>query len=277
MKARYVIPALAAALAIAAAPARAAPGEKPVKLEDVPGSPVKKITLTEKARERLGIEVGKVGEQSIQRRQVVGGLVVAASQVRQSQPQRSFGGFAPVASPGLQPVAEEQRAAAPMPAKAADGTWVLLTLSPGEYQRLAKEKPARLMPLETRGTLGKPVMARPSGMPPVEDAKRSMLHVYYVVPDGGTELEHNRRMRVELELEGSDARHKVVPYSALYYDAKGKPWVYLNPQPLVYQRSPVAVERIAGDVAVLKEGPELGAAVVTVGAPLLYGTEIFKK
>lgn len=276
MKARYVFPVLAAALAIVAAPGRAA-GDKPVKLEDVPGSPVKKITLTEKARERLGIEVGKVGEQSILRRQVVGGLVVAASQVRQPQPQRGFGGFAPVASPVLQPVAEEQRAAAPMPVKGADGTWVLLTLSPGEYQRLAKDKPARLMPLETRAPLGKPMVARPSGMPPVEDAKRSMLHVYYVVPEGGERLEHNRRMRVELELESSDARHKVVPYSALYYDAKGTPWVYLNPQPRVYQRSPVVVERIAGDVAVLKEGPELGAAVVTVGAPLLYGTEIFKK
>jgi hypothetical protein len=37
------------------------------------------------------------------------------------------------------------------------------------------------------------------------------------------------------------------------------------------------VERVVGDLAVLSDGPPVGTPVVTVGAALLYGTEIFGK
>jgi hypothetical protein len=37
------------------------------------------------------------------------------------------------------------------------------------------------------------------------------------------------------------------------------------------------VERVAGDLAVLSGGPPVGTPIVTVGAPLLFGTEIFGK
>jgi len=275
MKVQHALLPLAAVLAIALTPVRAAPDGKPVTLEDIPGAGVKRITLTEKAAKRLGIETGKVSEQIIVRKQMVGGLVVAASQVRQpsAQPADSgFGGFGrPASAPVLQPVGT---AATDSLGK---GTWVLLTLSHAEWERLEKDKPARLLPLATREALGKEIMARPSGMPPVEDTKRSMLSVYYVVPGADPVLEHNKRMRVELQINGSDDKRKVVPYSALYYDAKGGAWLYLNPEPLVFHRQRVGVERIAGDVAVLSDGPAVGTTVVTVGAPLLYGTEIFKK
>jgi hypothetical protein len=261
--------------AIASTAAGAAPEGKPVKLEDIPGAGVKRITLTQKAVQRLGIETGQVSEQVLVRRQMVGGLVVAPSQVRQPAPQpadSTFGGFGrPAPAPVLQPVAS------PGTESFGKGTWVLLTLSHAEWDRLAKDKPARLLPLATREPLGKEIMARPSGMPPVEDPKRSMLSVYYVVPGADHGLEHNLRMRVELQLDGSGEKRKVVPYSAVYYDAKGTPWLYLNPEPLVFHRTRVNVERIAGDVAVLADGPAVGTSVVTVGAPLLYGTEIFKK
>lgn len=279
MSIEHRFPALCAALAITLTPAFAAPpAGKPLKLEDVPGSPVKRITLTEKAVQRLGIELGKVSEAPIVRKQMVGGLVVAASHVKQMEVRSADGGFAGFGRPGagamLQPVAGK---AATSAVANANDTWVLLSLSAGEWQRLAKDKPARLLPLATREELGKPMFARPSGMPPVEDSKRSMLNVYYVVPGADHGLVNNRRMRVELELEGSDEKRKVLPYSAVYYDAKGAPWVYLNLAPLVFQRQKIALERIAGDFAVLTEGPDVGTAVVTVGAPLLYGTEIFKK
>jgi hypothetical protein len=39
----------------------------------------------------------------------------------------------------------------------------------------------------------------------------------------------------------------------------------------------VKVERVLGDRAVLSEGPAVGTSVVTVGAALLYGCEIFGK
>ena len=69
----------------------------------------------------------------------------------------------------------------------------------------------------------------------------------------------------------------MVPYSAVYYDAKGGAWTYVNGKPQTYERQKIVVNRIVGDVAVLSEGPPVGTQVVTAGAPLLYGTEIFGK
>jgi hypothetical protein len=69
------------------------------------------------------------------------------------------------------------------------------------------------------------------------------------------------------------ATRRVVPYSAVLYDAKGDTWVYANPEPLAYVRERVTVDYIEGDQAVLTDGPPAGTPVVTVGAAELYGTE----
>jgi hypothetical protein len=119
--------------------------------------------------------------------------------------------------------------------------------------------------------------AVPSGLQPVEDAKRSMLTLYYMVPGKDHGLTLNKRMRVELQQSGSDQRYKVVPYGAVYYDAKGATWAYVNTGPLTFERRPIGVERVVGDLAVLSDGPSVGTPVVVVGAPLLYGAEIFGK
>ena len=155
--------------------------------------------------------------------------------------------------------------------------WVLVTLSPGEWDRLAKDKPARVLPLATRDKPGSEVLARPSGMAPLEDMKRSMLSLYYVVPGKDHGLTVNDRMRVELQLAGSSENQKIVPYGAVYYDGKGAAWAYVNPKPLTFERQSIRVERIVGDLAVLSEGPAVGTPIVTVGAAMLYGAEIFKK
>ncbi len=64
-----------------------------------------------------------------------------------------------------------------------------------------------------------------------------------------------------------------VPYGAILYDSSGKAWVYTNPEPRVYVRQSITVQRINGDVAVLTEGPPAGTVVVTTGAEELLGTE----
>ncbi len=286
------------ALTLTAAPAADPPGSKPagkspvVTLENIPGSTIPRVILTAKAAERLGIETGKVGEESVVRRQIVSGLIIAPLE-KQPQPRPAtgaFGGFgaAPASKPAGGGFADFGRAAAPpAPAPqpvaarasspAAGDVWVLVTLSPRELERLAKDKPARLLPLATRDKLGKEVFAQPSGAPPLEDAKRSMLSLYYMVPGKDHGLTLSNRMRVELQVAGSDAKQKVVPYGAVYYDAKGTAWVYVNTKPLSFERTRIAVERVVGDQAVLSEGPSVGTPVVTVGAALLYGAEIFKK
>ncbi len=64
-----------------------------------------------------------------------------------------------------------------------------------------------------------------------------------------------------------------VPYGAILYDSSGNAWVYTNPEPQVYVRQSITVQRINGDVAVLTDGPPAGTVVVTTGAEELLGTE----
>lgn len=248
----------------------------PAKLEAIPGSAVKRITLVPKAAERLGIATGKVGMEKIVRKQMVSGLVVPPlEKLPDARPAGGgFGGFG-----GFQPAATTQADAPQVAAKSADpnGAWVLVSVSKLEWERLARDMPARLFPLATRDPLSKETTAQPSGVTPIEDMRRSMLTLYYVVagPDHGLKL--NTRMRVELPLAGSDEAKKVIPYSAVYYDAKGVPWAYVNTAPLTFERHPLKVERIEGDKAILTEGPEVNTTIVTTGAALLFGIEVFGK
>jgi hypothetical protein len=156
-------------------------------------------------------------------------------------------------------------------------SWVMVNLSPGEYARIAKDRPARITPLYTRDKGVAPMTAMLSDAPPLEDPKRSMLGLHYVLPSVDHGMAPSTRVRVELQLAGSEDKQKVVPYNAIYYDAKGQPWVYVNPQPLTYERQRVTVQRVVGPLAVVSDGPAVGTRVVTVGAALLYGTEIFGK
>ncbi|RIK78055.1 hypothetical protein DCC62_08335 [candidate division KSB1 bacterium] len=63
---------------------------------------------------------------------------------------------------------------------------------------------------------------------------------------------------------------KIVPTAAVVYDQNGNTWVFKSPDSLVFVRERVSVEYIDGERAVLVEGPEDGAQVVTVGAANLF-------
>jgi hypothetical protein len=286
---------------------------RPVTLEPIAGTSAKRVILTPKAAERLGIETGLVGEQQIVLKQMVSGLVtLGADKPPAGKPGGggAFGGFAPPVGTGagravMAPVASRAAdvqvdgagASSPpmamkVPAQPTPSTpstsstgapvlgdaWVQVNLSPAEWERLAKDKPARLLPLVPGDKPAETaLLAQPSGQPPVEDPKRTMLSVYYIVPGKDHGLTLNSRLRVELQVAGTQDKRKVVPYSALYYDGKGAPWVYVNTSPLTFERRPVTVERVVGDSAILSDGPADGTAAVTVGAAMLYGTEMYGK
>jgi hypothetical protein len=74
-------------------------------------------------------------------------------------------------------------------------------------------------------------------------------------------------------LDGRRGPHKVIPYSAVVYDNDGSTWTYVNVAPRTFLRQRIGVGAIDGSTAVLVSGPAPGAAVVTVGAPELLGTE----
>jgi hypothetical protein len=329
-----VQPPAQAADAVAAPPAGK---EAPVTLEKIAGTNVKRVTLSVRAAQRLGIETGRVTQQSVTRRQMVSGLITAAvDQQPVNKPGGGFGGgfgglgpagaasigaVKPVGNVlGLEKVSNLTPAALmavptgaaasvgiqgkviPLVAQKAVGyggngansvvaaidpvstsargagdAWVLVNLSPGEWERLAKDKPARLLALGTRDQSAVEIYAQPTGLPPIEDMKRTMLSVYYTVPGKDHGLVMSSRMRVELQLTGNEADLKVVPYSSVYYDGKGEPWVYINTKPLTYERQRIAVDRVVGNLAVLSMGPDVGTSIVTVGASMLYGAEIFGK
>ena len=65
----------------------------------------------------------------------------------------------------------------------------------------------------------------------------------------------------------------VVPYAAILYGASGETWLYTNPDPLVFVRQSVTVERIEGDLAVLSDGPPADTVVAVVGVAELFGAE----
>ena len=73
-----------------------------------------------------------------------------------------------------------------------------------------------------------------------------------------------------------DARrgtYKLIPYSAVVYDNDGSTWTFVSTAPRTFVRQRITVGAIQGNTAVLAAGPAPGAAVVTVGAPELLGTE----
>lgn len=72
---------------------------------------------------------------------------------------------------------------------------------------------------------------------------------------------------------GVAGTQKVIPYSAVVYDTDGSTWAYVNTAVRTYVRQPIKIDEIRGDTAVLAGGPARGAAVVTVAAPELLGTE----
>jgi hypothetical protein len=77
---------------------------------------------------------------------------------------------------------------------------------------------------------------------------------------------------VRAALAGTGAR-EVIPYPAVVYDTDGSTWTYVNTAARTYVRQPVTIVAIRDNSALLSAGPPVGAAVVTVGAAELLGTE----
>jgi len=77
----------------------------------------------------------------------------------------------------------------------------------------------------------------------------------------------------EITEESHSPSQLIVPYSALLYGPEGQTWIYTNPEPRVFLRYVVEVDRIEGDKVYLNNGPPAGTKVATVGVAEIYGTE----
>jgi hypothetical protein len=92
--------------------------------------------------------------------------------------------------------------------------------------------------------------------------------VRVVLTEAAAERLDIRTTPVQRSAEGS-----VVPSAAVFVDPDGVWWVYTSPEPFVFVRHEVDLDREEGGRAFLSNGPPVGADVVTVGVAELSGVE----
>ncbi|HEX9617746.1 MAG TPA: hypothetical protein VGA03_10045 [Anaerolineales bacterium] len=236
---------MAAGLLSACAQAPATPTKvDPATVEEIEGSEFKRVTVTEKAAQRLNIQTALVREEQAARNQTVVGEVVAL------------------------------RGA--MSAKA-NQLWVRVPLNQTDIKLVARDLPAAVQPLDPddeedsddedeNGWEVEPDEA--SGIDDDEEA------LYYLADTSKIRLTSGQRVFVNLPLTGTGTLQKVIPYAALIYDTEGNTYVYVKePNALSFVRQNVTVDFIKGNLAYLTEGPAVNTEIVTVGVAELYGAE----
>ena len=81
---------------------------------------------------------------------------------------------------------------------------------------------------------------------------------------------------VERKMTTGESRceqRKVIPEGALIYDPTGEAFAYTSTEPLVFVRAPLEIDYIENGELILRNGPDVGTEVVTVGAAELWGSE----
>jgi hypothetical protein len=262
-----------AAVAIGSLGDRATLAAEPSTLEDIPGSKVKRVVLTQKAAERLAIQTEPVREEPVERWMMVSGEVeVTTGATAASSAAMGVGSDADAA-----PVVVR----VPLPSGPDEASrHANLVLSIGDVKGYDKEAanqgqvagtPEGAFVLPIGGDQAPiPVKALPGSAAEQGSATRAR---YYEISDPSAGLKPGQDVRVGVRQPGSGSLQKVVPYSALLYDAHGATWVYTNPEPLAFVRQAVDVEYVEGDAVILEEGSTLSGAVVTAGAAELMGVE----
>ncbi len=220
---------------------------EPARVEEIPGSELKRVVITEKAAERLDIQTVPVREEQVVRKRSVGGEVVALPE-------------AEGANPG--PV------------------WARVSLTKSDLSQVDLGQPTVVMALDRDDEEEDGWLAEPDEGPGLDDPEDVDLpgedlaeELYYLIASPEHGLAPGQAVLVELTLSAQETLRKVVPYAAVLYGVHGETWVYSNPEPLVFVRLPITIDYIEGDLAILSEGPQVGTAVVTVGAAELFGTE----
>ncbi len=220
---------------------------QPSRLEPIEGTDFSRVVLTEKAAERLDIQMVPVAEEQVVRKRTVGGEVVALSEAEATDlgPKR-----------------------------------VRVPLSMSELDQVDAGQPALILPLDRDDEEDRGWTAEPDEGPAADDSEDVDLpgedlaeELYYLIDSPEHGLAAGQAVLVELTLSAQETLRKVVPYAAVLYGVNGETWVYSSPEPLVFVRQPILIDYIEGDMAILSEGPEAGTAVVTVGAAELFGTE----
>ncbi len=148
-----------------------------------------------------------------------------------------------------------------------DHLQVVAAVFVGDVTRLASDAPARVR-LPGGDTWA--AAARVS-QPPVGLGTNPNVQVVFAL-DQGTRLPLGAR--VDVAIPRATAAAVAVPDSALFYDPRGRPQVYVVREPGVFVRTPVELGPPLDEAHHrLRQGPPVDTRVVTVGVPELIGTE----
>jgi hypothetical protein len=250
------------------------------------------VILTPRAAERIALETGQVTEEPVDRFILVSGEVEtfatppAEATISESAPGGdASGSFARV--PALPAAAGSPDAGGIIP--------VRVRVPPIESPA---EEPVRSAPvlllqededddddddedLDDATDDVAVILIRPDGdgmaplkAKPVEVASTGDQARYYEVINGGSHvLQPGQSVQVRLPHPENGTPKKVIPFSAVIYSPDGKAWTYTMVEPLTFVRHAIDIEFVAGDRAVLREGPPTGTAIVTTGAAELWGVE----
>jgi hypothetical protein len=284
---------LTAGLAVAGVAAAESPtsgNDRPARTEDIAGSTIKRVILTQKAFERLAIETTPVREEPLLRWLMVESEVESASNAEPAV-------MTPDADADKTLEGGPLRLRVPVPDRSGQTVGrAILVLSLGATRLDAEDdkgevddeddlktdpkdglsvdtganKPVTVLILPIGGEHGLVrLRATPIEVGPGKDTEAR----YFAINDNDHGLQPGQHVFVRVTRADSGKLQKVIPYAAVIYDADGATWTYTNPEPLVFVRHAITVEYIEGDLAALKDGPDIGTAVVTVGAVELLGIE----
>ncbi len=219
---------------------------EPAQVEAVEGSEFNRVTLTERAAERLGIETA----------------VVQAAEGAQ------------VDSEGHQWLVQQGEVTDP-----GEGL-VRVVVAKSMLSRLDREQPARIL-LQDDDEEEEGFWAELFEPPDADDPgdgdedgdedEDEDGELIFMLASGESNLSEGQSVVVELAMTAG--QQSVIPYSAVIYGVNGETWTYINPEPLTFIRHAITVDYIEGGQAFLFDGPPVDTSIVTVGAQLLYGTD----
>ena len=262
--------------------------ERPARLELLAGSVIPRVILLERAAERIGVETTEVREVGAKRWKLLVGEVVAAA----SAGATDTGTAAPamqirVAAEGEWAMNSELELLALMPDPTAlldagdyNDAYDPFETADGEGEEIGFE------PDDVAD--GKVVMVLPIGGGAADHRYKAQLVLastnaqadtppdnarYFALVEPDRSLMPGQQVFVRVASQGGGDTARIVPYSSVIYDVAGDSWLYTNPEPLVFIRQQIVIERILGSLVVLSEGPEIGIKIVSVGAAELMGVE----
>jgi hypothetical protein len=112
----------------------------------------------------------------------------------------------------------------------------------------------------------------------VEEESAALTGGARVLPTGQVKMEAKAKENLGIlsapVRKAARGSQLVIPYAAVFYGPNGDTWTYTSPQSLIFERTPIVVDRIDGNNAFLTDGPRPGTPVVTQGTAELFGVEI---